>query len=837
MKALSWCVLPLCLLVAAPALSAPIPVDLPSPAATPPAKDKPVKVYILSGQSNMVGFGAIKPAPSHYASIFLSADPAVEPVKLPVGNALLTKHGIHQSAEPDAPAGAIATVYRGAYDATADYAKLELVKKEPVALGRTRATLPSIDEPHTVVVNAFIDVPYDGNYKIHPGYGTSRDCIAKLDGKVVYQLADDGKVVHEKVSLKKGKRYPIHITYKQGGVAAFWMEQVDLRGYGDLGFVIDTLGRFRYLRAEDGSWVKRPDVTLNDAYLGKGQTAPLSVEACGPTFGPELGFGFVMGTFHDEPVLVIKADIGNRSLGWDILSPGTERYTHEVDGVVRVYPGYGENDRTIAEGGKPGPNEWYAGKQYDDYTAAVRAVLDNFGERYPEYADQGYEVAGFVWWQGHKDGGSPGHIAHYEENLVNLIAAWRKEFNAPDAKWAIATVGFHGKDMPENYVKIAEAQLAVADPTRHPELAGTVKTIDARPFWREPNISPKNQDYHYNHNAETYMLCGDALGRAMVELEGGTVEYPTGGMTKPIDAPPLLKPADEAALASMIPAIEPIVVDRLLPEFVGEAGSIPAYLRRGIPLDNILGGKAPAKKSPVIESQLDQMIAHYELCGIDTYGWKPFGPAMKAAEWEYFTFDPPETKNDPEGNRYRPVTLPAGMENWYATNFNSGKAGWQLGKAPFGQKDGKQEPLSTNCKVPHCGCSTPPATLWDKEVLLMRQTFDVPPLDAKHRYRIVVGGAGHPWSGEGFALYVNGKLVSEAKEGYYKGGGQARGAIVYDDLIPEFADGKVTIAVKAFLRRNGFRGKASAPSGHMSVWMEAAELSPVASEVASRLNR
>jgi alpha-galactosidase len=637
------------------------------------------------------------------------------------------------------------------------------------------------------------------------------------------------------MTLDKGKRYPLRITYKQGGSAAFWMEQVDLHGYGDLGFVLDTLGRFRYLRNEDGTWVKRADVTLNDAYLGKGKSDPLSVDACGPTFGPELGFGFVMGTFHDEPVLVIKADIGNRSLGWDILPPGTERYTHEVDGVVKVYPGYGENDRTIAEGGKPGPDEWYAGKQYDDYTAAIHAVLDNFGERYPEYKDQGYEVAGFVWWQGHKDGPNPGHNAHYEQNLANLIKAWRKEFNAPNAKWAIATVGFHGDDMVEHYVKIAEAQLAVADPKRHPEFAGNVKTIDARPFWREANISPKNQDYHYNHNAETYMLCGDALGRAMVELEGGTVTYPEGGMTKPVDAPPLLQPADDASLAGMIPALSPIVIDRLLPEFVGEAASIPSYLRRGVPLDNILGGKAPTKNSPVIESQLDQMIAHYDLCGIHTYDWKPFGPAMRSAEWRYVTFDPPETKDDPEGNRYRPVTMPEGMENWFAPDFDAAKAGWKIGKAPFGQKDGELKPLIASCKVPYCGCSTPPATLWDKEVLLMRQSFDVPPLDAKHRYRIVVGGAGHPWSGEGFALYVNGKLVSEATEGYYKSGGQARGAIVYDDLLPEFAGGKVTIAVKAFLRRNAFRGKAAPPSGHMGVWMESAELSPVAAEVAKRL--
>jgi hypothetical protein len=116
----------------------------------------------------------------------------------------------------------------------------------------------------------------------------------------------------------------------------------------------------------------------------------------------------------------------------------------------------------------------------------------------------------------------------------------------------------------------------------------------------------------------------------------------------------------------------------------------------------------------------------------------------------------------------------------------------------------------------------------------MRQTFTVPPLDAAHRYRIVVGGAGHAWSGEGFALYVDGTLISEATGGYYKGGGQTRGAIVYDELRPAFADGTVTIAVKAFLRRNGHRGKAAPPSGHMSVWMESALLSPLALEVAAK---
>ncbi len=812
------------LIAIAPVFADVIPVELPPADAKPVASNKPVKVYILSGQSNMLGFGAVKAAGPQYAKVFLSADPTAKATALPVGQAALLKFGVY---EPSA------SVFSGAYDATADYTKLKPAKQESIALGDTNAQLPSINGPHTVVVYAKIDVPFDGNYELHAGFESSSFASAQLDGKEVYQKSDDGKVTLTKVTLKKGQHYPLRITYRNGGSAALWLEQVDLRGYGDLGFVVNELGRFRHLLAEDGTWAKRPDVFLNDAYMGKGSSAPHGVDACGPTFGPELGFGFVMGTFHDEPVIVMKADIGNRSLGWDILPPGSTSY--EFEGTK--YPGYGETLDANGNIVKPGPSDWYAGKQYDDYTAAIRAVLDNFGERYPQFKDQGYEVAGFAWWQGHKDGGSPAHIAKYEENMVNLIKAWRKEFNAPNAPFTIATVGFHGKDMPENYVKIAEAQLNAANPKRHPELAGTVKAIDTRPFWRDSSISPKNQDYHYNHNAETYMLCGDALGRAMAELKGAKAAYPEPGMIKSVDAPPYMSEASTEEVKAMIPAIKPIVLDRLLPEFALTSANVPSYLRRGLPMETILGGKAPAKPTPVIETQMDQMIDHYELCGISDYSWKPFGPEMKAADWQYLTFDPAEKKDSPDGDRYRNVTLPAGAENWFAANFDAAKAGWKVGKAPFGQKEGKLAALSSSCTVPYCGCNAVPATLWDKEVLLMRQTFDVPKLDADHRYRIVIGGAGHGWSGEGYALYLNGKLISEATGGYYKSGGQVRGALILNDQMPEFSNGKITIAVKGFLRQNGHRGKAAPPSGHMSVWLESAKLSPIAKEMATAMKK
>ena len=110
----------------------------------------------------------------------------------------------------------------------------------------------------------------------------------------------------------------------------------------------------------------------------------------------------------------------------------------------------------------------------------------------------------------------------------------------------------------------------------------------------------------------------------------------------------------------------------------------------------------------------------------------------------------------------------------------------------------------------------------------MRQTFEIPKLDPNHRYRLVVGGSAHTFAGEGFALYVNGKLFAEAKFGYYKNGGDARGGICFSDFLPEFQGGKVTIAVKGFLRQTGYVGTPAPPRGHLSVWMEEAKVPDVA---------
>jgi hypothetical protein len=105
---------------------------------------------------------------------------------------------------------------------------------------------------------------------------------------------------------------------------------------------------------------------------------------------------------------------------------------------------------------------------------------------------------------------------------------------------------------------------------------------------------------------------------------------------------------------------------------------------------------------------------------------------------------------------------------------------------------------------------------------------DLPPLKKDHRYRIVVGGAAHVNSGEGYAIYVNGKLLAESKTGVaVRQGGQPRGAHVYSDFRDEFKGGKVTLAAISFLRYNHPRRGLQPPRGHISLQIEEQTLPPL----------
>lgn len=315
------------------------------------------------------------------------------------------------------------------------------------------------------------------------------------------------------------------------------MGQSNMLGFGKVGpeekngtleYLTRKKGKYAHLVDEKGNWTQRKDVRYVQVMHRRGSMATLRNEwlTVKGNVGPELQFGHIMGYVLDEPVLVLKTCIGNRSLGWDLLPPGSERFTY--DGFT--YAEYGNSTLKWPENASPNEIDalkvnWYAGKQYDDDIASAKKVLADIGKYYP--GAKSYEVAGFVWWQGHKDQNAA-HASRYEQNLVHLIKTLRKDFNAPDAKFVLATIAFGGWDLKGPGLTVANAQLAVSgDKGKYPEFVGNVKTVEARDFWRSKEVSPnQRQGYHYFHNAETYMEVGNVLGRGMCQLLG---DITTGG--------------------------------------------------------------------------------------------------------------------------------------------------------------------------------------------------------------------------------------------------------------------------------------------------------------------
>lgn len=292
---------------------------------------------------------------------------------------------------------------------------------------------------------------------------------------------------------------------------------------GTLEHAVKSAGLYPFMVDDSGEWTVRKDVrnVHSQGSGGPGGKGGIKrndwLTVSGGKIGIEQGIGHHLGTAIDAPVLILKSSIGNRSLGWDLLPPRSPSYefTDPKDGKTYVYAGYGQSPDRWEKGTEPMPIAWQAGLQYDGDVARAQDVLSALGDYYPGAGQ--YEVAGFFWWQGDKDRYNPGHAHKYEENLVTLIKALRKEFDAPEAKFVCATLGQTDKDTASGTEKnIIDAQFAISDPGTHPEFLGTVATV-----YTHPLSKGGASNSHYNGNAETYMNVGLSMGKAMVELLKG----------------------------------------------------------------------------------------------------------------------------------------------------------------------------------------------------------------------------------------------------------------------------------------------------------------------------
>jgi hypothetical protein len=280
------------------------------------------------------------------------------------------------------------------------------------------------------------------------------------------------------------------------------MGQSNMVGFGNPGQLKGVAAeKYPYVVDDGGNWNVRKDVRntffcmaalrYNDwltAENGNGSGK----------FGPEIGIGNYLGHVIDGPVLLLKSCVGNRALGWDLLPPsavGTGKNGQSYQGDSQ------SSNRQVSEAAKAANGGWYAGLQYDQDVGAAQTALKDLATYYPGATK--YEVAGFFWWQGEADP-AKGNVETYDKNLAFLFNDLKKDFNAPNAKFVLATLGEHDKTAP-----LAQKMFAFAE---NPEFKGKAAVFFSKP------VSKGSGNGHYGGDAETYMSVGEGMGKAMIEL-------------------------------------------------------------------------------------------------------------------------------------------------------------------------------------------------------------------------------------------------------------------------------------------------------------------------------
>ncbi len=267
-------------------------------------------------------------------------------------------------------------------------------------------------------------------------------------------------------------------------------------GLGTLEYMTANMPEYQWIVDSQGNWRTWEDCWIHyERSSASTKYGDLTVAYGGANdeIGPELGFGRTVCEVMDNQALLIKTCWGGKSLAVDFRPPSS-------DGEVGFY--------------------------YTEIFRIVDEVANNLSAYFLGYDNQGYEIAGFCWFQGWNDATSQDRSLEYEFNLANLIRDVRTELETPDLPFVIASSGFYGFNPPggtahgraQKYLHPAQTAVAM-----HPEFQGTVHTVDARPFWRDPADSPTGQKYHWNGNSESFVNIGLGMGQAMNNL----LDHPT----------------------------------------------------------------------------------------------------------------------------------------------------------------------------------------------------------------------------------------------------------------------------------------------------------------------
>ncbi len=206
----------------------------------------------------------------------------------------------------------------------------------------------------------------------------------------------------------------------------------------------------------------------------------------GGKIGPEFTFGITMDAAFDEPVLIIKTAWGGKSLHTDFRPPSAGPYLFNENQLAAFQKQGKDIDAIRAE------KTAQTGHSYRLMMAHVKAVLDDIKRVCPAYdEEQGYQLSGFVWFQGWNDlvdsgtypnRSQPDGYAAYSEAMAHFIRDVRQDLNAPQLPFVIGVLGVGGTEPNQ---QTAVFRQAMAAPTALPEFRGNVVAVETAPFWSD----------------------------------------------------------------------------------------------------------------------------------------------------------------------------------------------------------------------------------------------------------------------------------------------------------------------------------------------------------------
>ena len=259
--------------------------------------------------------------------------------------------------------------------------------------------------------------------------------------------------------------------------------------------------------------------------------------------GPEFTFGIYMEKALNEPILIIKTSWGGKDLSSDFRPPSAGPYLasqKSIDWAKQHNEDLNELQERVAKGVR--------GATYRQMIDHVHKVLGDIKRVVPDYDPaQGYELAGFVWFQGFNDYinewyfddlDQPGGYSKYSELLTLFIRDVRKDLSVPKMPFVIGVMGIDGM---KAGLRMQHFRAAMAAPAALPEFKGNVVAVQTAPFWDDDlgtlqaraekgeKLTPEedkrlkagvsNGGYHYLGAAKIMAPIGKAFAEAIIDLK------------------------------------------------------------------------------------------------------------------------------------------------------------------------------------------------------------------------------------------------------------------------------------------------------------------------------